>query len=103
MPFLSTTKDGPVLRVHVQPGAAKSEIVGIHGDALRVRVAVPPVSGRANRAVLELLASKLEVPRAALELIAGPRGRTKRVRVSGLDASELEGRLWTVLGSPPAR
>lgn len=89
-----------MIRVHVQPGANKNEVVGIHGDALKVRVVSPPVSGRANRAVLELLARRLDVPRSKLELISGAGGRTKRVSVTGLEVRELEERLQAVVGPP---
>jgi uncharacterized protein (TIGR00251 family) len=101
MPFLTSGGGGPVIRVHVQPGAIKNEVAGPYGDALRVRVASPPVSGRANKAVLELLAKELDVPRSTLEVISGTGARTKRVRVTGLESSELEKRLQAVM-RPPA-
>ncbi|MHB8682166.1 MAG: DUF167 domain-containing protein [Acidimicrobiales bacterium] len=95
-----TATDGLVLRVHVQPGAGRDAIVGTHGDALKLRVAAPPVSGRANEAVLGLLAHELGVPAASLEITAGGTGRAKRVRVTGLDADELDKRLDVALDKP---
>lgn len=80
---LDVDRNGNVmLRVHVQPGARRNEIVGPHGDALKVRVAAPPVDGKANAAVVELLAEILDAP---VELVAGGSSRRKRLRITGLD------------------
>lgn len=94
------TKDGLVLRVHVQPGAGRGAVAGVHGDALKVRVAAPPVEGRANAAVLALLAQALAVAPSALRITAGEHGRRKRVAVAGLDAAELSARLRALLEGP---
>ncbi|MBL8982864.1 MAG: DUF167 domain-containing protein [Gemmatimonadetes bacterium] len=74
---------GPTIRfaVHVQPRATRSEVVGCHGDALRVRLQAPPVDGAANEALVELLADTLEVPRRAIALVAGHTARRKVVEV----------------------
>jgi uncharacterized protein (TIGR00251 family) len=90
-------KDGAVLRVHVQPGASGEGIAGVHGNALKVRVRAPATSGRANEAVLALLAKELDVPATALTLTGGASSRDKRVRVAGLSAAELEKRLGATL------
>lgn len=87
------TKDGMVLRVHVQPGAGREAITGTHGDALKVRVVAPPVSGRANEAVLSLLAREFGVDAATIEITAGATSRIKRVKFSGIDADDFEKRL----------
>ncbi|HZU81114.1 MAG TPA: DUF167 domain-containing protein [Acidimicrobiales bacterium] len=92
------TSEGPVLRVHVQPGASRSEVAGVHGDALKLRVAAPAIEGRANAAVLALLAEVLGVPLSALRITAGGHGRRKRVAVTGLDSAELAARLQAVVG-----
>lgn len=89
--MIDVDRDGNViLSVHVQPGARRSEVVGRHGDALKVRVAAPPVDGKANVAVVELLASILE---ADVEIVGGASNRRKRVRVSGVTADEVRARL----------
>ncbi len=90
-------KDGAVLRVHVQPGASGDGIAGVHGDALKVRVRALATSGRANEAVITLLAKELGVPAAALALTSGASSRDKRVRFGGLSAAELEKRLLGAL------
>ena len=89
--------EGVVLRVHVQPGAGRSAVVGRHGDALKVRVAAPPVEGRANEATRALLADALGVPEADVELTSGQSSRTKRFRLKGVDAEEADKRLRVAL------
>jgi hypothetical protein len=80
--------DGVMVAVHVQPGAGKTSVVGRHGDALKLRVAAPPVDDRANAAAAALLAEVLGVKTAAVELVSGQRSRMKRFRVRGLDHDE---------------
>lgn len=81
-------KDGVSLRVHVQPGAGKEGIVGIHGDALKVRVVAPPVSDRANAALIALLTRTLGVAPEAIRITSGLHGTSKRVRITGVDPDE---------------
>lgn len=86
-----------VVRVHVQPGAGRTAVVGRHGDALKVRVAAPPEKGRANDACRGVVADLAGVAPAAVELTAGATGRAKRFRVQGVDVEELERRLELAL------
>ena len=72
--------------VRVQPRAARSEAAGRHGDALRVRLAAPPVDGAANGALVDLLAALLGVPRRAVRIVGGLASRSKLVEVDGIDA-----------------
>ena len=81
------------IELTVSPGAARSELVGRHGDGWRARVAAPPERGRANRALVELLAEALDVPRERVTVVAGQTGRRKVVEVDGLDAAEIDRRL----------
>jgi uncharacterized protein (TIGR00251 family) len=76
---------GSVVRVsvHVQPRAARSEIVGLHGAALKVRLQAPPVDGAANEALVALLAERLGVARRAVRVVAGASSRAKTVEVDG--------------------
>ena len=73
------------LTVHAQPGARRSEVLGLHGDALKIRIAAPPADGAANRALLAFLAEAFGVPQKRCDLIAGPASRRKRVRIEGPD------------------
>jgi hypothetical protein len=82
--------DGDVfIRLHVQPGAGRTAVMGRHGAALKVKVGAPPADGRANTAVLALVADTLAVPVAQVELVAGPASRSKRVRVRGVEADDV--------------
>jgi uncharacterized protein (TIGR00251 family) len=81
------------IELTVSPGAARSELVGRHGDGWRARVAAPPERGRANRALVELVAEALGVPRDAVTVVAGKTARRKVVDVDGLDAAEIDRRL----------
>jgi uncharacterized protein len=84
---------GSLLRVHVRPGASRPGVAGLHGGVLALRVAARPLEGAANREVLAVIATALEVAPSAVELVAGARGRDKRVRVRGLDPAAVERRL----------
>ncbi len=81
------------LLVHVQPRAKTTEIVGWHGDAIKIRVAAPPAEGAANDELLRFLAQQLSIARTQLRLGAGATGRRKRVEVTGLDAPAVLSRL----------
>lgn len=72
-----------ILNLHVQPGARKTEMLGLHGEALKIRLAAPPVDGKANASLIEFLAKQLDVPRAQVELVSGAASRLKRLRVTG--------------------
>jgi len=84
---------GAVLEIRVIPRAARTEIAGIRGGALLVRLNAPPVDGAANVELLTFLSRALGVPRSQLALISGERARAKRVRVKGATAAALEPRL----------
>jgi len=70
-----------ILSIRVQPRASRDEIVGLHGEHLKIRLTAPPVDGRANQHLVRFLAKYCQVPRAHVELISGQTGRTKRVRI----------------------
>jgi uncharacterized protein (TIGR00251 family) len=81
------------LRLRVSPGAGRAAIVGRYGEGWKVRVTAPPEDGRANDAVLRLLAEALALPRDALELVSGHGGRDKIVELTGLGPALVERRL----------
>jgi uncharacterized protein (TIGR00251 family) len=72
------------LTVHVVPRASRTEIVGLHGHALRVRLNAPPVGGAANAALLELLTGSMGLRQDQIELVAGHTSRRKTVAIAGL-------------------
>ena len=74
------------LAVHVQPGAKKSGVVGEHGDALKIRLAAPPVDGKANAALIEFLADRLGVAKSTVVLKSGQASRRKVVEVVASEA-----------------
>jgi uncharacterized protein len=78
-----------IFRVRVVSRASRSEIVGEHDGALRVRLAAPPVEGAANEELVRLLSRALGVSRNAIEITAGHSSRLKTVRVAGLESSAL--------------
>ena len=85
-----------VLEVRVQPRASRSELAGLHGDRVRVRLQAPPVDGRANAALVEFLAEAFGVPRARVTIEHGLAGRDKRVRIR--DAGTVAVQIKTLIG-----
>ena len=86
-----------VIAVHAQPGAGRTELVGRHGDALKIRVAVPPERGKANEALAAALADAFGVKAAEVTIVSGETSRTKRFKVAGVDLETAEGVLAPVL------
>jgi uncharacterized protein (TIGR00251 family) len=75
--------------VHAQPRASRSEVAGLHGDALKVRLAAPPLEGAANDELVAFLAKRLGVPRSAVRLVRGARARRKVVVVMGVGEEDV--------------
>jgi uncharacterized protein len=86
------------VRLRVSPGAARAAVVGRHGEGWKIRVAAAPEGGRANEAVIRLLADTLAVPRDAVTLVSGHGGRDKIVELAGLGAAQIERRLTSAAG-----
>jgi uncharacterized protein (TIGR00251 family) len=86
------------VRLRVSPGATRPGVVGRHGEAWKVRVAAPPEGGRANDAVVRLLADTLSLSDDAVKLVSGHRGRDKIVELAGLGRSQIERRLTSAAG-----
>jgi uncharacterized protein (TIGR00251 family) len=83
------------LIVHVVPRARRTEVVGPYGDAIRIRIAAPPVDGAANAELVRYLAERLGVTRSRVEITAGASGRRKTVTVSGLTSEQVRRGLLT--------
>jgi len=81
------------VRLRVSPGAGRAEIVGRYADGWKVRVTAAPEQGRANDAVLRLLADVLSVPRESLTIVSGHSGRDKIVELTGVGPGTIERRL----------
>ncbi len=80
--------DSLVFSVRVVPRASKSEIVGEHDFALKVRIASPPVDGAANAELIKLLAKTFGVSKAQVEIISGQTSKTKQIKISNLKAEK---------------
>jgi len=88
-----------VVAVHAQPGARRDELSGLHGDRVRVRTTAPPVDGKANERIVEVVAAALGVARRDVELVAGATSRQKDLLVRGLEVEEARQRLAAALGT----
>ena len=86
------------VRLRVAPGATRAGVVGRHGDAWKVRVAAPAEAGRANAAVVRLLADTLALPRTSVTLVSGHSGRDKIAELAGLEPGDVERRLSSAAG-----
>jgi uncharacterized protein (TIGR00251 family) len=85
--------------VFVQPRAARNAIVGVHGNALKLKVSAPALQGRANRAVERLLAELLDISPSAVSVVSGASSRSKRVEIRDLDPATVAVRLERTRGT----
>ena len=90
MNWLVADGDGVTLRLHIQPGAKKTEVAGLHGEALKIRLAAPPVDGKANACLLAFLADQLGIAKSAVSLISGESSRAKRVHIRGVEPASIK-------------
>lgn len=87
MPEWLRAGDGRItLTLHIQPGAKKTEVAGVHGDALKIRLAAPPVDGKANAALIGFVAGRLELAKSAVSLKSGQTSRRKVLEVTAAPA-----------------
>jgi len=93
LPFLSPIPGGLRLRVRLQPRASHNRIVGQHGGSLKAQVTAPPVEGQANQALERLLARVTDLPRSAVRVVAGAKGREKVVELVTTDGPALAAKL----------
>lgn len=91
--WVTAAPTGCMLAVKATPRASCSQIVAVDAQGLRVRLQAPPVDGKANAALVALLAEALGVPRRAVTVVGGATGRLKRVRVDGLTPTDVQQRL----------
>jgi uncharacterized protein (TIGR00251 family) len=87
-------KDGAVLfKVLVQPRASRNELVGIHGDCLKIRITSPPVENQANKKVCEFLSKLMGVGKRQVEIVEGRKSKVKKVRITGCTLEEIKNKL----------
>jgi len=91
--FAQDTPDGCTLAVRVHPGARKNAVTGTHAAAVKISLTTPPTDGRANEALIALLAELLHLPRARIALLTGATSRTKLLRITGKSAAEVQAAL----------
>ncbi len=84
MSWYDINRDGVAIRIHAQPGARRTEVVGLHGDCLKLRLASPPVDGKANACLIEFLARRLRVNRSQVSITRGMGSRRKTVFVAAV-------------------
>ena len=78
-----------VIKVKLLPKSSRNQFVGREGGLFKVKVTAPPIEGKANKALLALLAGKLRVPKGAIEIISGKSSRLKSIRIDGLSEEEI--------------
>ena len=102
MSYLSQLSDGSVLlRLHVQPKASKTRIVGLFDGCLKLAIQALPVDGKANEEVIKFLAGLLAIPLRDITLKSGAQGRRKQVILKGVAAEEVRRRLSLRLAGDP--
>ncbi len=88
-PIIQEIDQGVVITVKVVPGSSRTDVCGLFGEMLKIKVSAPPERGKANQCLLRFLAKKLGVKKGAVSLIAGQTGTVKQVLVSGISAEVL--------------
>ena len=90
---LEEHRDGVVVKIRATPGASRDNIVGLHGDALKVAVQAPPENGKANKAIARLVATKLKVRASQVTLLRGSTSRNKTFLITGFSLEDIRTRL----------
>ena len=93
MNWITATKTGVMLSVHACPRAARDQVQGLHGDAVKIRLRAPPADNKANEALIAFLGQLLDVPVRDLVIVAGHSSRRKRVAVDGVSVASVQARL----------
>lgn len=91
--------EGIEIRIYVQPRASKTEIIGLHGEALKIRLAAPPVDGQANAELCRYLARHVGVPQKDVQMKSGGSSRQKRVFIAGKTLADISAVLTKSLSS----
>jgi len=94
---------GVLLPVHAQPGARSNGVNGAHDSRLKVAVTQPPEKGKANEALIKLLAKLLDLKRSQIELVEGLTSSRKKFHITGISVADLRNRINAILSSDPRR
>ena len=90
MPYLQTQPDGSLLlSIYVQPRSHRNAIVGLHGDAVKMRLTAPPVDGKANKAVIAFWAKSLKIPKSAITMKSGLHNRMKKILLNSVQEKQI--------------
>jgi len=84
---------GMTIKVRLLPRSSREEVVGKEGELYRIKVTAPPVDGKANAALVKLLAKKLRVPKQNIAILSGDASRVKTIRIDNLPPDRIEGLL----------
>lgn len=90
MAWFSFTEKGLVIQLHIVPNAKKSEIVGIHGAALKIKISSPPVDGKANEEIIRFFSSLFGIPKNHVELLSGATSKSKRILLHGVSQNLIQ-------------
>jgi uncharacterized protein (TIGR00251 family) len=85
MLFVQENSRGIIFKVFVQPRSSKNMIVGLHGDALKIKLKAPPVEGAANKMCIEFVSKRLKLPKSSIEIVSGHNSRSKRLLIRSAD------------------
>jgi len=85
-----TTNSGVILSIRTQPGSSKNRIIGEYGGRLKLAVTAAPEKGKANKAVIELLADTLRINESSIQIISGESSRDKRLMIEGLTPEDIK-------------
>ena len=88
--WIQETLDGVIFKAAIQPGGSRNEIVGLKGDALKIKITAPPVEGAANKMCVEFLAKTLKVRKSDVQIIRGQANRTKKLLVRSATREMIE-------------
>lgn len=90
------TEEGVIISLYILPNAPKSQIIGEHNGALKIKIKAPPVDGKANEEIVRFLSKKLELSKSKIEILKGDKSKLKKVLIRGIPLENLKSML--VLG-----
>jgi uncharacterized protein (TIGR00251 family) len=95
-PFCFSTAKGVCLKVHAQPNASKSEIVGQHGELLKIRIQAPPIDGKANAEIVRYLSEFFKISKSSVQVLKGDSSKQKTIVIVGVSLEDVESLLSKV-------